>query len=238
MSQKKQNDTTRPSLYRTVGMMVAVSMLLVSILAIFLLGREAKTEKNLSLKPISTPGGTDQSLQISPSEEEPPSVDPNTGEVIDPSVNSTTTQPTESTEGNTAPTIPYEEIPLPTVGEGEAYELRLAAAMVVAVSMMYPDFEFQGIYIASETPLEDHSRSAGAYVLFASEGQSLALYSRPLAEERKESGSADLYVPTLGYSTYELVDPQSVPVASLTELALEELEEAILQSTQTTVIER
>ena len=188
---------------------------------------EKETEKTTEHMDREDPSVQGQETQptmepVSPTETAPTEQMPSE-ETTEPSSNTTATSPQETT---------------PVIGDGEIYEERLAAAMVVGISMMYPDFQFHGIYIASETPLEAHSGSRGAYVLFSSGGQSLALRSLPLDAERQEKGTADLYVPTLGYSTYELVDPQTVATSAMKELQLTDLEEAINQSTQTTVIER
>jgi hypothetical protein len=122
--------------------------------------------------------------------------------------------------------------------EGAPYEDRLAAAMVIGISMQYAEFEFEGIYAASETSMGNYMNSAGAYVVFRGDGQWLALRSQPIAAERSDKGTADLYLPALGYATYELVDPQTVPGTGLREMQLEDLEELILQSAQVTIIER
>ena len=135
----------------------------------------------------------------------------------------------ESTvQGNTIPTIPVTD----------PYEERLAASMVVGISMQYYNFEFVGIYVASETTVDDHLGSAGAYVIFRADGRELALRSLPLEAERSEKGTADLYLPSIGYATFDLVDPNSVDTTGMRELQLEDLEEMILQATLVSIIER
>ncbi len=224
---------------------VILAVLILSILIAVVLVRAGKEET--TTKDPEEPGKTTgQSLQdeSATQEQEVPTTQDAVSSVETVPTEQGTTEPDANTEPsgntevgtNTEPTYPADTTP--TVGDGEIYEERLAAAMVVGISMMYPDFEFRGIYMASETPLEAHSGSMGAYVLFSSGGQSLALKSVPLDAERQEKGTADLYGPTLGYSTYELVDPQSVNTATMKELQLEDLEDAINQATQTTVIER
>lgn len=137
---------------------------------------------------------------------------------------------TETMEPNTNP--------ISTLGEEDPYEDWLATALVISITMRYREFEFLGIYTASETPVAAHDTSAGAYVVFRGDGEILALKAVPLSGERSEKGTADLYVPALGHATYDLVSPDSVPVASLTERKLEDLEELIISSSQVSIIER
>lgn len=127
---------------------------------------------------------------------------------------------------------------IPTLGDEEPYEDWLVSAMIIGVSMQYSDFEFLGIYTASETPVSDHGNSAGAYLIFNGDGQKLALKAVPLAGERGDRGTADLYVPAIGYATYELVDVASVPVATLKERKIEDLADLISASSQVSIIER
>ena len=140
------------------------------------------------------------------------------------------TSSTEGAQGNTVPTV--------TPGDEDPYENHLAAAMVIGISMQYPDFEFLGIYTASHTPVSAHDSSLGAYVVFKSGGETLALKSTPLPGERGDKGTADLYVPAIGYATYELIDPNSIPLAGLNVLQIEDLEELIIASSQVSIIER
>ncbi len=151
---------------------------------------------------------------------------------IDPSASTVEGQPsaTEGSQTNTAP--------VPTLGNEDPYENWLASAMIIGISMQYPDFEFLGIYTASQTPIADHDSSMGAYVVFKGNGETLALQSTPLSEERGDRGTSDLYVPAIGYATYDLIDPDSIPLAGLTELKIEALEELIIASSQVSIIER
>ncbi len=145
---------------------------------------------------------------------------------------------TEPSESKTGETQAQNNDPIPTLGDEDPYEDWLASAMVIGISMQYTDFEFVGIYTASETPVAAHSSSAGAYVIFKADGQELALRSVPLSAERSDRGTADLYVPAIGYATYELVDAATVPVSSLKERKLEDLEALIVASSQVSIIER
>lgn len=144
-----------------------------------------------------------------------------------------TQTPTENEEESTV-----QDNTVPTIPVSDPYEERLAASMVVGISMQYMDFEFVGIYAASETTVDDHLGSAGAYVIFRAEGRELALRSLPIEAERQEKGTADLYLPSIGYATYDLVDPNSVNTSAMRELQLEDLEEMIMQATLVSIIER
>jgi hypothetical protein len=75
-------------------------------------------------------------------------------------------------------------------------------------------------------------------VVFKGNGETLALQSIPLSGERGDKGTSDLYVPAIGYATYDLIDPNSIPLAGLTELKIEDLEELIIASSQVSIIER
>lgn len=127
---------------------------------------------------------------------------------------------------------------VPTVGNEDPYEQCLVSAMIVGVSMQYGDYEFLGIYTASDTPVYAHESSKGAYLIFNGDGQKLALKAVPLDGERPDRGTADIYVAALGYATYELVDPDSVPVGSLKEHKLEDLVDLISAYSLVSIIER
>ncbi len=145
---------------------------------------------------------------------------------------------TDGTESVSEGTVAQNGNTIPTLGDEEPYEDWLASAMVIGISMQYTDFDFVGIYTASETPVSDHDSSRGAYVIFTADGQTLALKSVPLSGERGDRGTADLYVPAIGYATYELVDPETVPIGSLKERKIEDLEALIIASSQVSIIER
>lgn len=98
-----------------------------------------------------------------------------------------------------------------TIQKADAsYERWLAAAMVTAISLHYPDFEINGIYLTAETELSSASQSSGAYVIFTSDGESLVIYSKPLEEERTEAGTVDLYTMDLGFATFDEVNAETV----------------------------
>ncbi len=158
---------------------------------------------------------------------------------IDPEAPRDTETAQTDTEGADSGDTPTQNTnPIPTLGDEDPYEDWLAAAMIVGISMQYSDYEFLGIYTASETPISAHDSSAGAYVIFNGDGEKLALKCVPISAERADRGTADLYVPAIGYATYELVEASSVPVNSLKERKLEDLVDMISASAQVTIIER
>lgn len=170
------------------------------------------------------------------------------GEVVDPTgeVAGQENVASEGQEENTSATretasvenVQQNDDPIPTLGDEDPYEDWLASAMIIGISMQYSDYEFLGIYTASETPVAAHDSSAGAYVIFMGDGEKRALKAVPLDGERPDRGTADLYVPAIGYATYELIDPNSVPVNSLKERKIEDLATLISASTQVSIIER
>lgn len=118
---------------------------------------------------------------------------------------------------------------MPQLAEAN-YEQWLSAAMVVGLSMEYPDFELTGIYAASETALENKETSDGVYVFFTSGGESKVLYSIALEKERNESGTRDIYTNILGFASFDLVELESVDNSALKQILLDEIEELITQS--------
>lgn len=111
-----------------------------------------------------------------------------------------------------------------------SYERWLAAGMVTAISMQYPAFEINAIYLESETEMSDKISSAGATVVFSSSGESYAVQSRPLSDERTETGTIDLYTKDLGFATFDPIDPASVDSTDKIQVEIEELDELISQS--------
>lgn len=112
---------------------------------------------------------------------------------------------------------------------GGTYEQWLSAAMFMAVTLEYPEFELVGIYAASETEVADMAVSQGAYILLRADGQELLLHSVPLNGERTEAGTTDLYTAQLGFATFDVVE-NSVDLSQLQELSLEDLGEMITYS--------
>ncbi len=226
--QKKPNDNQKKPTTFWIGIGAAA---LILILAVILIIHNAGEDENTDWAPV-IPGET---LLNSTSEDAEP-----TGEQ-DPSNDDRQELTNGTEEGTEAASTPSTSImgsTIPTLGDEEPYEDWLAAAMIIGISMQYDDYEFLGIYTASETPLSAHSSSGGAYVVFNGNGEALALKSLPLEGERDERDTMDLYVPAIGYATYELIPIESVPVASLNERKLEDLEDLIIASTQVSIIER
>lgn len=111
-----------------------------------------------------------------------------------------------------------------------SYEEWLAAGMVVAVSMEYPEFELREVYLTGETDLADKQNSGGAYVVFDLDGTERAVYGFPLDEERTEEGTTDLYTMDLGFAAFEPVEVQSIDTVACRQVGMENLEKLIEQS--------
>lgn len=138
------------------------------------------------------------------------------------------TQPTSPPPGPTEPVI---QTPVTIPQQKEApYEQWLAAGMIIGLSMEYPDFELQGIYLTGETPLEDRMNSDGVYILFTSGGSNMAIHGSPLEEGRKTPGTMDLSTQTIGFAAFDTVDAASVNTAAMTAVEIGELDELIAQS--------
>ena len=110
------------------------------------------------------------------------------------------------------------------------YEEWLAAGMVTALSMQYPDFKIDGIYLTGRTELSKKENSNGVYVIFTAEGTQAAVYSVPLSEERTESGTIDLYTRDLGFATFDMKDLNAINKESYQQIEMNELDELISQS--------
>lgn len=119
-----------------------------------------------------------------------------------------------------------------------SYERWLAAAMVTAISLHYPDFQINGIYLTAETELSSASESSGAYVAFTSGEESLMICSKPLEEERTEAGTIDLYTMDLGFATFDEVDLKTVNTEGMLSVEAAELSELISQSMLVSLYER
>lgn len=149
-----------------------------------------------------------------------------------------TEAPADAPKPTAPPVVTTEPPPVQIIQRADAeYEKWLAATMIVCVSMEYPDFQLEGVYAASATALEDAMNSQGAYILFTSGGQKLAIHSKPLSEERTAAGTKDISSQTLGFASYDLVSAASVDTAALTQIKLEELGELISQSVLVTIYE-
>lgn len=142
-----------------------------------------------------------------------------------------TTEPTEAwtEDDDPEPTEEQSSVVIQQQKDAE-YERWLAAAMLVCVSIDYPDFEPEAVYAASGTALSDKFSSDGAYIIFTSGGERLAIHSVALENERTEAGTTDISTEVIGFATFDRVDPANVDAASLDPIALEELSELISQS--------
>ena len=213
---------------------------LVVILAVVLILVNRAESKNSDWSMV-VPGEAQQGQngEMTPGQEGgQPVTDSEGNPVTDSDGNTVTETVTNAGGSDTGETIAENSGPVPTVGNEDPYEQCLVSAMIVGVSMQYSDYEFLGIYTASDTPVYDHNSSAGAYLIFNGDGEKRALKATPLAGERADRGTADIYVAALGYATYELVDPDSVPVGSLKEHKLEDLVELISAYSLVSIIER
>ena len=125
-------------------------------------------------------------------------------------------------------------VPQPTVvivQQADAeYEKWLAAAMVMCVSMEYPDFELEAIYAASATALDNKFDSQGAYIVFTAGGNRICIHSNALEAERTAPGTKDISSETIGYATFDQLDPNSVDFSSFEKINLEDLTELFAQS--------
>lgn len=83
------------------------------------------------------------------------------------------------------------------------YEHWLAAAVMISVSMDYPDFELQKIYMSGETDIECLNESAGVYVTYITGGEEKCVFSKPIDALRNEEGTFDIYAEYIGYATYD-----------------------------------
>ena len=133
----------------------------------------------------------------------------------------------EATQDATEETHP----PVVIVQKADAeYEKWLAAAMVVCVSMEYPDFELEGVYAASSTNLEDKFSSEGTYILFTSDGNQFAIHANALEQERTAVGTKDISTEAIGFASYDFVAPENIDFDSMEEINPEDLGELIAQS--------
>ena len=86
------------------------------------------------------------------------------------------------------------------------YEHWLAAAVVTSVSMDYPDFELQKIYLSGETALEQYMESEGVCVSFITSGEEKYIHSKPIEKLRDEEGTFDIFAEYIGYATYDEIE--------------------------------
>ena len=145
-----------------------------------------------------------------------------------------TTEAVEETAETTEP-LPTQILetqePIVIVERADAeYEKWLSAALVVCVSMEYPDFQIDGIYAASATSLDDKFTSDGAYIIFTSDGSQMAYHAKALEAERTEAGTVDISTEAIGFATFDSIDAASIDTSKTEPIALEDLDELISQS--------
>ena len=117
------------------------------------------------------------------------------------------------------------------------YEHWLAAGMIVAASMNYPELEISSIYLAGESEISDKSNSEGVYIVFNMNDEKTIMHSKPIDEERKEAGKTDLYTANLGFATFDIVDVDMKELEKYKQLKMEELSELISQSLLVSIYE-
>lgn len=139
------------------------------------------------------------------------------------------TEPTEEMEETTPETTPTTTVIIEERAKAE-YEEWLSAAMIVCVSMEYPDFNLEGVYAASATALDDKFSSDGAYVVFTSLGNRVAIHAKALEQERTDPGTVDISTEVIGFASFDQINPDSIDFASLEELNVNDMNELISQS--------
>lgn len=200
---------------------VLIFLILISLV---LLGLAVYFGDDLSNQEVLDPVGQTESTNVVAD----PTIQPDvTGNPTEIAPTETLTQPSEPDETEATETSNPGEIAQKADAE---YEKWLAAAVVVGVSMEYPDFIPDAIYCASKTSLDEKDSSDGVYFVFASNGATVAIHSKPISAERSEAGTKDISSETIGFATFDLVDPAGIHVDSMDPIALEDLGELIAQS--------
>ena len=144
---------------------------------------------------------------------------------------STKTPSSESTAPSASSTTETQDNE--TVQRVEAeYEKWLASALVIGVSIEYPEFELVGIYTETCTELQDSQLSKGVYVLFRNGGSDFAVYGMPLEQERTTPGTIDVGSMNMGLATFDVVDPDNIVVDGLRTYTMKDLEKTISQTMQ------
>ena len=138
-------------------------------------------------------------------------------------------QPTTPPSESETPTDIPAQTDIPQQKDAE-YERWLAAAMVVCVSIEYPDFDLEGIWAASATTLEEKYSSDGAYIAFTSGGERIVIQASALENERTQKGTTDISTEVIGFASFDKVKPADFSSTGLDEIKPEELSELISQS--------
>ena len=121
--------------------------------------------------------------------------------------------------------------------EDACYEEWLAASMVTAISLTYPDFEPQEILAASETGMSKMEQSEGVYIKFTSNGETIVVHSKPIEKERTKKGTVDLHEEKLGYATFDVVSDDKLDDEGLTAIDMDSLSELITESLLVSIYE-
>ena len=133
-------------------------------------------------------------------------------------------------EKESVPTVPYENEVVQQVTV--EYEKWLASALVLGVSVEYPDFELVDICTETCKELTDSHSSKGVYILFKSDGTDMAVYGVPLEQERTASGTIDIGTMNMGLATFDVVDINQISKAECISYTMEDLEDTISQTMQ------
>lgn len=110
------------------------------------------------------------------------------------------------------------------------YEYWLAANMVVASIMKYPELEITDICLTGETEISSKTESEGVYIVFGASDEKIIIHSKPLDGERKEEKTTDLYSANLGFATFDIVEVEFSKLESCKRIDLEQLDKLISQS--------
>jgi hypothetical protein len=130
---------------------------------------------------------------------------------------------------------PAEEIPMeePSYVETEQvdapYEHWLAAAVMVTVSMDYPDFELLEVYMADETEMDNLAESDGIYFKYASAGEEKCIFSKPIDGLRNKTGTFDIMAEYIGYATYDEIDVNNIETENFRVVEIEDIGTLITQ---------
>lgn len=111
-----------------------------------------------------------------------------------------------------------------------SYERWLASEVMIGISMQYPDFTFENVYLGGETEIAEKTKSKGVYVVFHADGEEKVIHSVPLNDERTESGTKDLYSRDLGFATFDEIALEEMEADTFLQAEPEEFDDLISQS--------
>ena len=116
-----------------------------------------------------------------------------------------------------------------TEQEDAEYEEWLAATVIVAISMEYPEFTDIQVYKAENQDV---------YAFFKVNDELTVIHSEKIDGERSESGTRDISSQTLGFATFDIIDANEVNRDNMTEIEIDELRELISQSMLVSIYSR